>query len=284
MSLPTFPFKPGELTRDNAINLILTSIAMEEVGLSHIINAEGEKLQYMLGTLSGMTGSAATVDQVLQANESIHKILQTASYNQLFLSSKMENALAASEKSGENDRIAAPAPGGTLVFGNSTQEFVLYSRTNSDENLNLILGANGVVAVDEGMIDESLTTPVSMGIVYPASIVGDATITAWTACINASISRGDLTTPVSITAQLFYAPPQTDTPFTQIADQWQFVDAVDLGIISVNVENEYYNRNVKLDKPFPVAAGGFLLIRYGIAATTVASVEVRYVTASVLLG
>jgi hypothetical protein len=50
LSLPSFPDIP-EITIENAVGLILLSIAMEELGLSHILNAEGEKLQYVLGTL-----------------------------------------------------------------------------------------------------------------------------------------------------------------------------------------------------------------------------------------
>ncbi|SFX00503.1 hypothetical protein SAMN04487866_101158 [Thermoactinomyces sp. DSM 45891] len=39
------------ITREDSINLLLISIALEEIGLSNILNAEGEKLQYVLGTL-----------------------------------------------------------------------------------------------------------------------------------------------------------------------------------------------------------------------------------------
>ena len=56
MSMPNFPTISPAITREDAVNQILSSIAMEELGLSHIINAEGEKLQYVLGTLPGISG------------------------------------------------------------------------------------------------------------------------------------------------------------------------------------------------------------------------------------
>lgn len=46
MSLPSFPVVNPPIEREDAVNQILSSIAMEELGLSHILNAEGEKLQY----------------------------------------------------------------------------------------------------------------------------------------------------------------------------------------------------------------------------------------------
>ncbi len=99
MSQPSFPDNLG-ITRDDAVNQILSSIAMEELGLSHVINAQGEKLQYILGTLPGVAGPTATIEDLLSTNESVQNLLQNASYNQLLLRSKMQQALAASEMSG----------------------------------------------------------------------------------------------------------------------------------------------------------------------------------------
>ena len=45
MSLPTFPPIEPPLSREGSINEIISSIAAEELSLSHILNAEGEKLQ-----------------------------------------------------------------------------------------------------------------------------------------------------------------------------------------------------------------------------------------------
>ena len=97
MSLPKFPDNP-DLTRENVINQIISSIAMEELGLSHIINAEGEKLQYALGTIEGVSGPTepATIDDLLRLNESIRDTLDSTMQNQMFLKAKMQDALTSS--------------------------------------------------------------------------------------------------------------------------------------------------------------------------------------------
>ena len=81
---------------------------MEEVGLSHIINAEGEKLQFILGTLAGDRAPVPypTVDQVLEVNESVREMLQQVAFNQMFLTAKMYAALKAysQNQKDENDK------------------------------------------------------------------------------------------------------------------------------------------------------------------------------------
>lgn len=95
MSMPEFPEEGLNITEEQAFNMLLTSIAMEELALSHIMNAEGEKLQYVLGTLPGTCGTCPTTDEVIQVNKSITKLLETVAQNQLVLKSKLENILEA---------------------------------------------------------------------------------------------------------------------------------------------------------------------------------------------
>ena len=112
MSLPSFPNIDPPIQREDAVDQILSSIAMEELGLSHILNAEGEKLQYILGTLPGLSGPAATVEDVLSANESVRNLLKTAVQNQLFLKSKMQGALEASPLRGPAGPTGPDGPAG----------------------------------------------------------------------------------------------------------------------------------------------------------------------------
>ncbi|WP_242503588.1 MULTISPECIES: hypothetical protein [Bacillus cereus group] len=49
----------------------MASIALEKLGLAHIINAEAEKIQYAIGTLSGLS-PAATLVEILAVNESVN--------------------------------------------------------------------------------------------------------------------------------------------------------------------------------------------------------------------
>lgn len=60
----------------------------------------GEKLQYILGTLPGVTGPGATVDDVLAANKSVRNMIDAISQNQLLYKNKMQSVLASSEMQG----------------------------------------------------------------------------------------------------------------------------------------------------------------------------------------
>ena len=111
MSLPIFPELPENYNFESTICQILTSIAMEEIGLSHILNAEGEKLQYILGTLPGVPAPNPTIEEVLEINESVKDMLQQVAFNQMFLSAKMTNALKAyidNKKNGGGDPPEPP--------------------------------------------------------------------------------------------------------------------------------------------------------------------------------
>jgi len=85
---------------NDSLNMILASIAMEEMGLSHIINAESEKLQYVLGTLNSGRDDEASVEEVLAVNKSIKCLLDSIMQNQVILKGKMESAIDGLEKNG----------------------------------------------------------------------------------------------------------------------------------------------------------------------------------------
>lgn len=101
MSLPKFPDKPEGYSIEDSLSQILTSIAMEEIGISHIINAEGEKIQYVLGTLND-SDEKPTIDELLKVNESVKDMLNVISMNQMFLYAKMASVVNAYFKNKEN--------------------------------------------------------------------------------------------------------------------------------------------------------------------------------------
>ena len=94
MSLPTFPPIEPPLSREGSINEIISSIAAEELSLSHILNAEGEKLQYVLGTLPGLE-TAAALDEVMQVNQSVQETLSSVMEQQMLLTGKLASAMSA---------------------------------------------------------------------------------------------------------------------------------------------------------------------------------------------
>ena len=94
MSMPSFPPNGADLTREEALTMIIASIAMEELALSHILNAEGEKLQYILGTLPGISPCTCTCTQdVLAVNKSVTALVEAVTQTQILLKNKLAQVL-----------------------------------------------------------------------------------------------------------------------------------------------------------------------------------------------
>ncbi|BBI32689.1 collagen-like protein [Cohnella abietis] len=104
------------LTRDNALNLLLASIALEELGLGHIINAEAEKIQYAVGTLPGLT-VPASINDLLTIDASVRSTMQEVIKKEMLLQFKLESVLAAPSSSSGGATGATGATGTTGATG-----------------------------------------------------------------------------------------------------------------------------------------------------------------------
>lgn len=85
MSAPTIPNR----NREEAINDILESIALEETAIAHIINAEGEKIQKLLKC---DFPAPQNFEQLLEFQNSITSLFDKLIQKQTLLISKMKLA------------------------------------------------------------------------------------------------------------------------------------------------------------------------------------------------
>lgn len=93
MSFPNIPNVSAtiNLERSSVINLLLASIAFEELGLAHVINAEAEKIQFVLGTLPDQTTVIPpTISNLIAIDESVARLLKLVAKNQMLLEFKLE--------------------------------------------------------------------------------------------------------------------------------------------------------------------------------------------------
>lgn len=82
MSMPIIT--PGTGTRVQAITDIIESVALEQTALSHILNAEGEKLQAIIGD------TEATSTDVLEANRSVKSMVDSITRLEMILQAKLD--------------------------------------------------------------------------------------------------------------------------------------------------------------------------------------------------
>lgn len=95
MGMPNIPDIDSKIKIDfdvdieGVINTTILSIALEELGLAHIINAEGEKLQCFLGEEC----KVHCLDDALKLNEDVRRTLQTVIKQEMLLQFKLENLM-----------------------------------------------------------------------------------------------------------------------------------------------------------------------------------------------
>ena len=80
MSMPVIT--PSTGTRDQAVTDIIQSVALEQTALSHILNAEGEKIQMMLAI-------EADADKLLETNKSVESMVKSITNLEMVLQSKL---------------------------------------------------------------------------------------------------------------------------------------------------------------------------------------------------
>lgn len=82
------------LTVNQSFILLLASIALEDLALAHIMNAEAEKIQYVVGTLGGGLTPPATLSNLLTIDESVRRTLQEVVRKEILLQQKLDSVLS----------------------------------------------------------------------------------------------------------------------------------------------------------------------------------------------
>ena len=94
MSMPQFPPQPHRPDLHQTIIDLLDSIALEEIALSHVLNAEAEKIQQFIRHISSCTPTGTVIDFNVVVNET----LETVIMKEWLLLRKLENVIRFANK------------------------------------------------------------------------------------------------------------------------------------------------------------------------------------------
>lgn len=96
MSMPEIPESKHRPTLHQVIIDLLESIALEEIALSNLINAESEKIQAFVGKRLDFPSSPSTF-QIIEFNQSINRIMETILMKEWLLLKKLETVMEIEE-------------------------------------------------------------------------------------------------------------------------------------------------------------------------------------------
>lgn len=89
MSMPKIEKSENPINREQSISNLIESVALMETGLSHIVNAEGEKIQKVIKYDSD---EDVPLDDLLKVNESAEKMINSISKLEMILQNKLDTS------------------------------------------------------------------------------------------------------------------------------------------------------------------------------------------------
>jgi hypothetical protein len=101
MSMPIIEASKNPVDREQSINDLIESIALMEIGLSHIVNAEGEKIQKVVNDNDGVP-----MDDIFKVNNSVGNMINSVSKLEMILCDKLNSSRDL------NDSGSTPGPPG----------------------------------------------------------------------------------------------------------------------------------------------------------------------------
>ena len=84
MSMPIITTSPNPISMSQAVTDLLESIAMEETALSHILNAEGEKIQ------KALAWDDISLEQIMEVNSTVMEMVSTVNELEHTLRDKLD--------------------------------------------------------------------------------------------------------------------------------------------------------------------------------------------------
>ncbi len=165
------------LSINQSIPLLLISIALEELALAHLLNAEAEKIQFTVGTLSpSLSPANVSLSNLLTINSDIRRTITNVIKKEMLLEAKFNNVLDVMQG-------ACPCP---LSQGfwrthpelwpvtSLTLGTINYTQTQLLAIMGLPPGGNALVTLDLQLIAAKLN--VANGACPPADVIQALTI------------------------------------------------------------------------------------------------------------
>ena len=87
--------------KNKSVNLLIASIALVELGLANIINAEADKINFVLAEHAHR--ELPTIDELLQINKSVQQTLKLVIKKEIILEFLLDDALDLEQQSEENE-------------------------------------------------------------------------------------------------------------------------------------------------------------------------------------